>query len=68
MYFLIEDDDLLKNIILFEIKSILILQKTLIANLSAIKKILKIKIKSYGDEFTDFHGKKSLRWALIVLV
>ena len=32
------------------------------------KKNLKIKIKSYGDEFTDFHGKKSLRWALIVLV
>ena len=68
MYFLIEDDDLLKNIILFEIKSILILQKTLIVNLSAMKKILKIKIKSYGHEFTDFHRKKSLRWALIVLV
>ena len=38
MYFLIEDDDLL-NIILFEIKSLLILEKNLIANLSIIKNI-----------------------------
>ena len=43
MYFVIEDDDLLKNIILFGIKSVLILKKNLIANLSMIKIIWKPK-------------------------
>ena len=37
MYFLIEDDDSLENIILFEIKSALISKNNLIANLSTIK-------------------------------
>ena len=44
--------------ILFGIKSVLILKKNLIANLSTIKKILKTKIKSYGDEATDFHDRE----------
>ena len=44
--------------ILFGIKSVLILKKNLMANLSAIKKILKIKIKSYGDEARDFHDRE----------
>ena len=38
IYFLIKDDDLL-NIILFGIKSLLILEKNLIANLPIIKNI-----------------------------
>ena len=58
MYFLIEDDDLLKNVILFEIKPALILKENSIANLSALKKLLKTKIKSYGDEATVFHDKE----------
>ena len=37
MYFLVEDDDLSKNIIIFEIKSVLILKKDLMASLSIIK-------------------------------
>ena len=37
MYFLIEDDDLLKNMILFGIQSVLISEKNLIASLSIIK-------------------------------
>ena len=42
IYFLIKDDDLL-NIILFGIKSLLILEKNLIANLPIIKNIWKPK-------------------------
>ena len=42
-----------KNIILFGIKSPLILKKNFIASMSKIKK-LKTKIKSYEDEVTDF--------------
>ena len=38
MYFLVEDDDLLKNIIIFSIKSALILKKNLVATLSTTKK------------------------------
>ena len=37
MYFLIEDDDLLKNIILFEIKSVLISKKNFKVSLSIIR-------------------------------
>ena len=32
------------------------------------KKDLKIKIKSNGDEVTEFNDKKFLRWILIILV
>ena len=45
-----------KNIILFEIKSALILIKNLIANLSTIKN--SWKPKSYNGEATDFHDKE----------
>ena len=45
-------------IILFRIKSALILKKNLIANLSTIKIFLKTKTKPYGDEATDFHDKE----------
>ena len=68
IYFLIEDDDLLENIILFGIKSVLISKKNLKAGLSMIKLFLRTKIKSYGNEATDFYDKKFLRWTLIILV
>ena len=58
IYFLIEDVILLKNIILYEINSELILKMNLIVNLSTIKKILKTKIQSYGNEVTNFHNKE----------
>ena len=58
IYFLIEDVILLKNIILYEINSELILKMNLIVNLSTIKKILKTKIQSYGNEATNFHNKE----------
>ena len=35
-----------------------ILKKSLIANLSTIKNILKTKIKSYEDEATEFHANE----------
>ena len=61
MYFLIKGDDLLEKYILFGIKSVLISKKSLIVDLTIIKKnYLKTKIKiSHGDEFTDFAIKKS---------
>ena len=58
MYFLIENDDLLEKQILFGIKSVSILKKNLITSLSMIKNYLKTKIKSHGDEVTNFHDKK----------
>ena len=60
MYFLIEDFDLLKNIILFEIKSALMV--------NGIKREFDTKIQFYGDEATDFHVKKCLRQVLVILV
>ena len=53
------------NIILFRTKSVLMLKKNLIANLSTIKIFWKPTLKSYGDEATDVHNKKSLRWILL---
>ena len=47
-----------KNIILFRIKPALISKRNLIASLSTIKKFLKTKIKSYGDEVTHFYDKE----------
>ena len=43
MYFLIKDDDILENIILFGIKSLLISKKHLIATLFIIKSFWKPK-------------------------
>ena len=42
---------------IFGIKSAIVLKKNLIMNPST-KKIMKTKIKSYGDEAIDFHDKK----------
>ena len=47
----------LKNIILFGIWSELISKNNLIERLS-VKNYLKTKIKSLGDEVTDFYDKK----------
>ena len=47
-----------KNIILFGIKSALILKKNLIANLFEIKKKEIEKKKTYSDETTEFHDKE----------
>ena len=55
--FLIEDNYLLKNIILFGINSAPTLKRNLIENVST-KKNLRTKIKSHGDEVTDFQDKK----------
>ena len=67
--FLSEDDDLFKNMIIFGIfriiiiifeiifKSVLILKKNQITNLSTKKK-LKTKIKSCDDKATNFHNKE----------
>ena len=46
-----------KNIILFGTKSMLILKKNLIVSLSIINFFLKNKMKSCGDEVTDFFDK-----------
>ena len=66
MYFLIEDDDFLKNIILFGIKSALILRLNLkkiklIANLSAIREIRKPKLNLMVMKLQSFMIKKFLR-------
>ena len=57
MYFLLKMMSYWKNIILFGIKSVLILKKEVDSKLVNNKKILNPEIKSYGDEATDFHDK-----------
>ena len=79
MYFLIEDDDdedYWKNIILFGIKSTMILKKELDSEPFYNKNILATKIKSSGHEITEFYDMKLLsfvikkfqRWTIIILV
>ena len=60
MYFLIEDDNLLKNIIVFGIKSVLI-QKKIDSDPVYNKTFLRTKIKSHGDEVTNFYNKKKFQ-------
>ena len=55
MYYLIEDDYLLRNIILFGISDI---RKEFGSEPVYNKKILKTKLKSYVDETSDFHNKE----------
>lgn len=71
MYFLIEDFDLLKNIILFEIKSALMvngIKREFDSKSVYNENFLKTKMQFYGDEATDFHVKKCLRQVLVILV
>ena len=60
MYFLIEDDNLLKNIMVFGIKSVLI-QKKIDSDPVYNKTFLRTKIKSHGDEVTNFYNKKKFQ-------
>ena len=60
MYFLIEDEELLKNIMILGTKSAIVWKKSLIANPSTTKKKLENQIKSYTYEPTDFNDKESL--------
>ena len=50
IYFLIGDYEILKNTIIFDIKSAPMLKKNWIANLSTMEHFFKVKIKSYGGE------------------
>ena len=58
IYFLIEDGDLLKNIMIFRITFVIVWKENLIVNLSTIKRFLKTKIKYYGVNATDFRDKE----------
>ena len=58
-YDLINDGELLKKIVTFGIKSVIVLKKNLIANPSTINFFLKTKIKPESDDETrSFHAKK----------
>ena len=58
MYFLIENDDLLRKYNTICDKVISDIRKILIASLSTTKKILETKIKYLNDEATNFHNKE----------
>ena len=55
---LIKDDELLKNIMIFGIKSVIVLKKKLIVNPSSTKLFMKTKVRSYGNETIDFYTRK----------
>ena len=57
MYFLIEDDDFQRNIILFQINVSANIKKEFDSE-RVYKNYLKTKIKSHGDEVTDIYEKK----------
>ena len=58
---MIEDDDLLEKYNTIWDKVSADIKKNLIASLSMIKNFLKTKIKSYGDEVTDFYDKEIIK-------
>ena len=58
MYFLIKDDGLLEKHNTISDKVGADIKNNLIASLSTIKNFWKTKIKSHGDEVTDFYDKK----------
>ena len=66
MYFLIEDD-LLEKYNTIQGKASPNIKKT-DSKPVYNKKLLKTKIRSYGDKVRDFHDKEFLRHALIELV
>ena len=69
MYYLIEDDELSKEYNDIWNKVINSVKQDLIANpMYNTKKLLKIKIKSYGDEATYFHDKEMHKKALVKVV
>ena len=60
MYFVIEDDDLLKRYNTIWDKVTADIKKEFDSEPVYNKNYLKTKIKSHGDEVTDFHNKKIL--------
>ena len=58
MYFLIEDDDLLKKYSTIWDKVRAAIKKEFESEPVYNKNFLKTKVKSYGDEVTDFYDKK----------
>ena len=67
MYFLIEDDEFLDNLIIFVIRSVLISKKNLIASLSIISIFSKPKKNLIVMKLPIFTIKKFLRWIPIIL-
>ena len=71
MYFLIEDDDLLEKYTIWD-KVSADIKKEFDSQPVYNKNCLKTKIKSHGDEVTDFYNnknnKKILSQTLIILV
>ena len=68
MYFLIQDDDLLERYNTIWGKVSAYINKEFDSEPVYNQEFLKTKIKSYGDEVTDFYDKKCLRQTLITLV
>ena len=68
IYFFIIDDNLLQNYDTIWDKLSNDIKKEFDSEFVYDKKDLKIKIKSNGDEVTEFNDKKFLRWILIILV
>ena len=62
MCFLIEDDDILEKYNTIWGKVSVDIKKEFNSDLVYNKEFLKAKIKSHGDEVTDFYDKKFLRW------
>ena len=61
IYFLIEDDELIKKYNEIWIKISISIKKESASEPIYNKKLLKTKIKSYGDEAVDFSDKKMLK-------
>ena len=69
MYFFIEDDDLLKKYNTIWNKVSADIEKEFDNELVYNKEMLKPKIRSPGDEVTDFYDERKFKmWALIILV
>ena len=68
MYFLIEDDDLLEKYNTIWDKVSADIKKEFDSEPACNKEFLKTKIKSHGDEVTDFCDEKITRLTLIILV
>ena len=68
MYFLIEDDELLKKYNSIWDKVSADIKKEFDTEPVYNKNFLKTKIKFHGDEVTHFYDKKFLKLALIIFV
>ena len=68
MYFLIKDDQLLEKYNNIWDKVSTDIKKEFDSEPDYNKKLLKTKIKSYGDEAADFQKKEMLKAGLIILV